>query len=220
MITIRFMLWIVISGMLLLLSTGCNIDYQENTEPRNDLLENGVFIQIPGPNPILKPGGEGSFDEYCIEASDAIKDQGIYYLFYHGFGKEFNYGTAEGKGYQLGVATSDNPLGPFTKYEGNPILKVGAKEGWEDIHVACAMILKEGTKKYYMWYSAKSSQTKRGVWDVGLATASSPVGPWEKYEGNPVIPGGDWGAWDDGGFSEAGMLYHDGIFHCFYSGVK
>ncbi len=266
---------LTVLSILVILSAGCSYDYQEKAVQRNDLLENGVFIQVPGPNPILKPGPEGSFDEFCIEASDAIKDQGIYYLFYHGFGKEYNYGTAEGTGYQLGVATSKNPLGPFTKYEGNPVLKVGLKGGWEDINVACAMILKEGTKKYYMWYSAKSSQTKRGVWDVGLATSSSPLGPWEKYEGNPVIRDfgyvggvvkkegkyylysaypigstgtdyspmalaisnspegpwvkyadnpvieqGEWGEWDDGGFSEAEVLYQSGIFHMFYGGAK
>jgi hypothetical protein len=35
-----------------------------------------------------------------------------------------------------------------------------------------------------------------------------------------VLPAGDWGAWDDGGFSESGVLYHDGVFHIFYGGTK
>ena len=242
---------------------------------RNDFIENGQFIHIPGPSPIVKPGPVGSWDEICTETSDAIKDYGTYYLFYHGFGTEFNYGTAGGTGYQLGVATSKHPLGPFTKYAGNPVLKVGPKGGWEDSSVACAMVLKESTDKYYMWYSAKSSLTKRGVWGIGLATASSLLGPWEKYEGNPVLEDfgyvggaikvkgkyylysaypigstgadyspmavavadapegpwirydgnpvverGEWGEWDDGGFSEAEVLYHAGVFHLFYGGAK
>lgn len=31
---------------------------------------------------------------------------------------------------------------------------------------------------------------------------------------------GDWGAWDDGGYSEAGARYHEGVFHCVYGGTK
>ncbi len=242
---------------------------------RNDLVENGQFTHIPGPNPIVKPGAEGSWDEMCTETSDAFKDYGTYYVYYHGFGRQFDYGTQQGIGYQLGVATSTHPLGPFKKFEGNPILEVGPKGSWEDITVACAMVLKEGTDEYYMWYSAKSSLTPQGVFDIGLATASSPLGPWKKYEGNPiledfgyvggvvkvnekyylytaypigstgvdyspmslavadspegpwtkyegnpVIAQGEWGEWDDGGFSEAEVLYHSGVFHLFYGGTK
>ena len=31
---------------------------------------------------------------------------------------------------------------------------------------------------------------------------------------------GEWGEWDDGGISEAEVLYHSGVFHCFYGGTK
>jgi hypothetical protein len=242
---------------------------------RNDLVEKGQFIHIPGPNPIIKPGPEGSWDEICTEASDAFKDFGSYCLYYHGFGKELNYATGKGTGYQLGVATSTHPLGPFKKYEGNPVLKVGPKGSWDDIHVACAMILKEGTDKYYMWYSGRGTAMEGSIWSIGLATASNPLGPWKKNQGNPIIEDfgyvggvvkvnekyylytaypigstgvdyspmslavadspegpwkkypdnpvitqGQWGEWDDGGFSEAEVLYHSGVFHLFYGGTK
>ena len=88
----------------------------------------------------------------------------------------------------------------------------------EDFGFVGGVVKVEG--KYYMYnvYPIGSESPDSGP--ICLATANKPEGPWTKYEGNPVIPGGDWGAWDDGGFSEAGMLYHDGVFHCFYSGVK
>ena len=81
---------------------------------RNDFIENGRFLQIPGPNPILRPGGQDDWDGDIIEACDAFKDFGTYYLYYHA--------TGAGKGYQVGVATASHPLGPFKRYEGNPIL--------------------------------------------------------------------------------------------------
>ena len=67
-----FIMLLTVLSILVIFCVGCSYDYQEKSTPRNDLLENGVFIQIPGPNPILKPGPEGSFDEYCIEASDKV----------------------------------------------------------------------------------------------------------------------------------------------------
>ena len=151
----------------------------------NKLAENGVFIQIPGPNPILKPGVLGSWDDNILEASDALEEYGTYYLYYHGSKGAFygNSGIGEGKGYQIGVATASHPLGPFTKYEKNPILEIGPAGGWEDRDLACAMVLKDGDKKYLMFYFGR----RRGRDGMGLATSSHPLGPWTKYEGNPII---------------------------------
>ena len=225
------------------------------------------FLQIPGPNPILTPGPEGSWDGTVIEASDAFKDFGTYHLYYHGNGG--------GTGYQLGVATSSHPLGPFAKHGDEPILALGEKGTWDDVHVACAMILKEGADRYFMWYSGMGAAKEHRQWSIGLATADHPLGPWTKYEANPIIKNfgyvggvvkvkdkyhlytahpigltgpdyspmavataakpqgpwtiyarnpvlrqGDWGEWDDGGFSEAEVLYHNGVFHMFYGGAK
>ena len=230
-------------------------------------LESTQFIQIPGPNPLLTPAASG-WDKMYNEAADIFKDDDTYYLYYHAMGDS---------GYQVGVATADHPLGPWKKYEKNPILKIGAKDSWEPLHVACAFVLKKGPDKYYMWYSGmkKGGENGEGIWGIGLATASSPLGPWKKYENNPIMehfgyvggvvnhkdkyylytahpigstgvdyspmslalaekPEGPyveyennpilkpdaWGSWDDGGFSEAEVYYHDGVFHMFYGGTK
>lgn len=235
-------------------------------QPHNALLEAGRFIQIPGPNPILTPGPEGAWDDEIIEASDAFKDFGTYYLYYHGNG---------GRGYRLGVATASHPLGPFAKHGEAPILTFGPKGSWDEAHVACAMVLKEGSGKYTMWYSGHGRSPEHRKWSIGLATADSPLGPWKKHEGNPIVENfgyvggvvkvkgkyhlytaypigstgpdyspmalataenpkgpwtkwegnpvlkqGEWGEWDDGGFSEAEVLYHSGVFHMFYGGAK
>lgn len=228
------------------------------------------FIQIPGPNPILVSGGPGDWDESVIECADVLKDRHTYYLFYHGVPKDKKKWSRIA--YRIGVATAPSPLGPWTKFHGNPILDLGEEGSWEDRHIACPHIIKEGENKYFMWYSASD---KDGKWHIGLATASSPLGPWEKYqknpiiedfgyvggvvkfqgryylysahpvgstspdqgpicvatserpegpwkkyEGNPVLSPDDWGSWDDGGYSEAKVVYHDGMFHIFYGGTK
>ncbi len=48
-----------------------------------------------------------------------LKYQGRYYLLYSGSG-------ADGPDYAVGFATGTNPLGPFTKFSGNPIVRRGA----------------------------------------------------------------------------------------------
>ena len=47
-----------------------------------------------------------------------LKHKGLYYLMYSGSG-------ADGPDYAIGYATANSPLGPFTKYPGNPIAKRG-----------------------------------------------------------------------------------------------
>ncbi len=147
---------------------------------RNDLLENGVFIQVPGPNPILRVADSG-WDYSRLETAGIFKDFGTYYLYYHASGTS---------GYQVGVATSNSPLGPFKRYEGNPVIPIGPEGSWDSLHTACAIIIKEGLDKYNLWYCAQGPESAargRRSWDIGLATASHPLGPWKKYEGNPII---------------------------------
>ncbi len=245
------------------------------TDKVRDSILGRRFVQIPGPNPILVVGGQGAWDERCIESCDIFKDNETYYLYYHGTP------MGDNPSYRIGVATASHPLGPWTKYSKNPILELGRQGSWDDQHVACAFIIKEETDKYYMWYSGRSKEDPTGAslrWSIGLATASSPLGPWKKhednpiledfgyvggvvrhkgkyymyceypiggmdqvavdygpialatadapegpwkkYEGNPVLPPGEWGSWDDGGFSEAKVFYRDGVFHLFYGGAK
>ncbi|MCD7860043.1 MAG: glycoside hydrolase family 43 protein [Firmicutes bacterium] len=49
------------------------------------------------------------------EGPEMLKKDGVYYLFYSGG----YYGDSS---YAIGYATSDSPLGPFVKYESNPII--------------------------------------------------------------------------------------------------
>jgi len=72
--------------------------------------------------------------------------------------------------------------------------------------------------KFYMFVQHPVAVTDQGPFRV--ATAERPEGPWTKFEGNPILTPGDWGAWDDGGYSEARVRYHEGVFHWFYGGTK
>jgi len=74
--------------------------------------------------------------------------------------------------------------------------------------------------KYYLYSAYPIGSTGIDYSPMALAVSDSPEGPWVKYSDNPIIEQGEWGEWDDGGFSEAEVLYHSGIFHMFYGGAK
>ena len=55
-------------------------------------------------------------DERVVEGAFVIKHNGLYYLSY-------SANHTRSADYAVGYAVSEDPLGPFVKYEGNPILK-------------------------------------------------------------------------------------------------
>ena len=274
----NFHILIIVIGVLLLCSIA-SVSSAKNLPPKDNIFAERPLIHILGPSPALTPSADSSaVDSKILESADVFKDtDGTWYWYYHAQSHDRERWPG---GYRICVATAKNPLGPWKKYEGNPVLDLGEKGEWDHgktrRHTACAAVMKEsaydiksGDATYYMWYwsagriglaTAKhplgpwkrhegnpimtwkedggvypGSVTKIGdtfymfvqspvsVEDQGpfcIATAPKPEGPWTKYEGNPVMTPGDWGSWDDGGFSEAAARYHEGIFHCVYGGTK
>lgn len=167
------------------------------TGKRAGLLQPGQFVHLPGPNPVLVHGAPGAWDDGVIEAADAFHDGNTYYFYYHG--------TGQGTGYRLGVAIASQPLGPFRKHGTRPILDLGPRGSWDDRHVACGMVLREGENRYLMFYSGLSSTNAGpGGWSIGLAMAPHPLGPWKKHERNPVLTGFGY----VGGVVKVGGKYH------------
>jgi hypothetical protein len=88
--------------------------------------------------------------------------------------------------------TSGNP-GEWSRYEGNPLIKEGSPGAWDDHGATFATVIWDSAAgEYRMYYHGFSFS---GVHQIGLATASSPEGPWTKYPGNPVVTPGP-AAWD------------------------
>jgi hypothetical protein len=137
------------------------------------------FVHTVGPSPAITPGAPGSWDDRALESGQCFRDGDTYYWYYHAYSE-----AGPDAGYQIGVATAPSPTGPWTKYEGNPILETNEENDWESQYVACPFVIKEGDT-YYMWYN--SAATKDWKSFICLATAKSPLGPWTKHPGNPII---------------------------------
>ena len=151
---------------------------QDKPEP-GPLLKPGNFVHKVGSSPALKPGKIGSADDRVLESGDGFKEGDTYYWYYH------SYSTWADAGYQIFVATSKNPLGPFKKYGDTPIVPI-SESPHESGHAACPMVVKDDGKFHMIYMSAGESPVGWG-WSVSLATADNPLGPWIKSEKNPIL---------------------------------
>jgi beta-xylosidase len=83
------------------------------------------------------------------------------------------------------------PIESLIKKQGNPVQLISPTEKWERRHTPLTeapwMLKHRGV--YYLLYSASGANTME--YAIGYATANSPLGPFTKYAGNPVIKKGD-----------------------------
>lgn len=96
---------------------------------------------------------------------------------------------------------------------------IAAQEPWEDTQsvpwpvAEGPTVFKKG-RTYYMLYSA--NDFRNPDYAVGLATAPHPMGPWTKYNGNPVLHGEMIGQYS-AGHGDALFLDGDRILYVFHT---
>lgn len=114
--------------------------------------------------------------EKAIDNSLFIDDDGTPYLYFDRF---------EG-GLNIWVAELEKDLQTIKTETLTPCI-AKSDDAWENIwpivNEGCFVIKHEGV--YYMTYSANSYESHD--YAVGYATAESPLGPWTKYTGNPIL---------------------------------
>jgi len=117
--------------------------------------------------------------------------------------------------------------GPWIRYEGNPIMELGAEGSWEDngIRDSNLMIDPDGylatdDGNYRMYYSGYKN-TGETHWRRGIGLATSPDGiTWTKYGSNPILTKGAAGSWDEYGVQAANVIKRGANdYIMIYSGV-
>lgn len=119
-----------------------------------------------------KPMLEG---EKSIDNSLFVDDDGTPYLYWDRFNDGLN----------IWVAKLEDDLMTIDTSTWAPCIHVSQE--WETVWPRVnegPYVLKHGDL-YYMTYSANSYESPH--YGIGFATASSPMGPWTKYEGNPIL---------------------------------
>jgi len=112
----------------------------------------------------------------AIDAHMFQDDTGKYYLYYVKFPNFIIY---------------VQPMESLTKKQGNTVQLISPSKTWEKKHTPLTeapwMLKHNGV--YYLLYSASGANTME--YAIGYATADSPLGPFTKYAGNPIIKKGD-----------------------------
>lgn len=126
----------------------------------------GPFVQT-----VKKPMIEGG---KSIDNTLFIDDDGKKYMFFDRFDGGLNICVAE---------LNDDCM----SVKGPVVNCIRVSQEWErvwpTVNEGCFVIKHNGT--YYMTYSANSYESQ--FYGVGYATAPSPLGPWTKYPGNPIL---------------------------------
>ena len=122
------------------------------------------------------------WDEKSIDTSLFIDDDGTPYLYF----VRFTDGNV------IWVAEMNDDLTGIKQETLTECIKVG--EPWElsqdkpaKVAEGPSVLKKEGI--YYLIYSANHFESKN--YGVGYATSDSPMGPWKKYEENPILQRAD-----------------------------
>lgn len=128
----------------------------------------------------ISPSG---FDRGGVDVPCIIKEGNTYYLYYLGESQVAPDGTPRlvPGSYRVGLATSQNIRGPYTKYGANPVLW-GNVGDWDE-YLESPEVLRYNSTHWIMYYTGVS--VSRYQWTIGAAF-STDLYTWQKYSGNPL----------------------------------
>jgi hypothetical protein len=112
----------------------------------------------------------------------------------------------------------------FNPFDGNPVIKLGAKGEWDAGALGSMTVLKVG-EVFHMYYEAwgvRGNNTGAPHADyasiqIGHATSRDGI-HWVKDPANPVLPSGSGSDWDHKGTWDPYVLHEDGVFKMWYGG--
>jgi len=151
----------------------------------------------------LPLGKKGAIDDASRLAPDVIKHEGKFYLFY----EPMTTNLEKYRQRRCGIAAlvADKPEGPWTYAHEGLLLtpEIDDPEAWDQLFVANPRI-EFLNGKWFMYYKARNSKTSKTK--NGVATAHNLLGPYTKYEGNPLV----------GGHSANLVRYKNGLIYINY----
>jgi predicted GH43/DUF377 family glycosyl hydrolase len=183
--------------VLLLFST-CKDSTQPDTDNSNNNLENKWTKH---PDPILKPGPEGSWEDEEVGNPSVLFDGSIYHMWYLGYDGEISC---------IGYATSQDGIS-WNKHS-TPVLEPGPTGSWDNpwVYRQCVLL---NNNTFHMWYSGYDGQT--GC--IGYATSTNGI-DWTKHESNLVIEKGAPDSWSQNGVDGPSVTFDGSIYHMWFNG--
>lgn len=162
---------------------------------------------------IMKGRGAGYWDAHTIHNPSVYKVDGKYVLLYIGSDttrqESWRKRAPEANTQRIGMAIADSPYGPWQRSD-QPVIDVSTDSmAWDGYCVVNPAFIHHPNGEYWIYYR---------VWDrrnderrkTGVAMAKKLEGPYEKFEGNPVIDFPQYG----GQTEDPYFFYYRGKFHC------
>lgn len=169
--------------------------------------------------PVLAGSGNPeAFDAMAVDCPFVFRHNGMYYMMYVGF---------DGRGYQTGLAVSDDLIA-WTKR--GIILKRADNVGWDRVGAAGVSMLrasnllnappelKKVDGKYWMVYHSYPNEGyEAGSACIGLAWCDDEtLMHWHRLP-EPVLSWKDGADWEKGGLYKGFLMEHGGRFYLFYN---
>jgi hypothetical protein len=139
------------------------------------------------------PRTTNSWDGGSAFTPNILLNEGTYYLYYTGVNDEYwsTSGFVEDQKFRIGVASSDSPYGPWTKYAGSPILEPSTNTNKFDsfrVDDSC-LAVKDG--KIWLYHKGRQWNNTPLNTKMGVLIAEDPLGPFVRQNGgDPVQLGG------------------------------
>ena len=145
------------------------------------------------------------------DAPHLVKFGDKWYIYYG------HYPDGQSEGGEIHVQESVNVNGPYS----NDILLLsrGSAGSWEDHRVGEPYVFELNGTYYLFYMGSRNTVEGMGPEKIGYATASSPTGPFTKYEGNPVIDGTEFYLHDPNNYNWAADPFVFQYNNVFYIGV-
>jgi hypothetical protein len=150
-----------------------------------------------------------------LDSPNLVKDGDNWYLFYsHLYGWGWN---DSGSPAVIGVAKSTTGiLGPYTEAD-QPALSTDQTGSWDDARVAEPYVTQGPNGDWVMAYMGDADPSGGYTEQVGIATAKSIEGPYEKSASNPVLAFGPSGSLDAGTIADPWVVKFGDTYYIGYT---
>ena len=162
------------------------------TTQNGSLAQIGYAISNDGinwtnyPEPVIKLGPLGSWDDEDVETPTVVKYDGTYHMWYCARGEPEGSPWSPEATYRIGHATSQDGI-IWTKDPNNPIIPLGNQEtnDWDwAVSAEPTVIVESGIFK--MWYVGGNIINNKFYLHIGYAESNN-GSQWSKHDNNPVL---------------------------------
>ncbi|MBT4036120.1 MAG: hypothetical protein HOB84_05345 [Candidatus Marinimicrobia bacterium] len=156
-------------------------------------------------NPILELGEAGSWNESRSHNASVIKRNGLYYMWFSGRNSNFEIG--------MGLAYSSDGI-TWEEDQQNPVFMMSPNILWESYYPALPAVIEREDGSFLMAYMGFDGLYRQ----IGIAHSTDGI-QWNRYPGNPIIPHGSVGSWNEETSSGPSIVIIErGFYRMWYAG--